>query len=225
MSAPRRRFIVKWNFSKDVWNCWHACNNPSWVDWKSFASPELRAGVVRKTQRSAYRFLRSRIETVFPPKQRDAFLEKTQRGLNRVSDKLIERLENITGHPMYRWTFTCYVTTFPRYPYNFERGWIWISHKRSVREQVAILLHELLHFQFFAYYGTRVLRALGKEKQAVLKEAMTVILNDTCRDLTSVRDMGYIQHAAVRRKLLTIWRATHNMDEFIERAIRLMQRG
>jgi hypothetical protein len=151
------------------------------------------------------------------------YIQKTQTDFDKVQKRLFARMEKVTNHPIYRNDFTCFITSFPRFPYDYEKGYIWISNKRTFDGQVSIFIHELLHFQYFAYFGEKVWDELGPNKHGELKEAMTVILNEEFRDFTSEKEEGYEIHQELRKKLLLIWKKTKNMDLFIEKAIKLMK--
>jgi len=145
---------------------------------------------------------------------------KLQEGLNAKSREIFSTMEKITARKIYRSDFTCFLTTFPRFPYNYQKGYIWLSCKRGLDYQIQIFMHELLHFQFFEYYGEKAWNCLGREKYQYLKEAMTIILDDEMQHIASVKDKGYELYAKLGRKLLRIWRQTKQFDKFIELSIR-----
>lgn len=214
---------INLNLERDAWNWWEACNKVSWgVDWKQKIKHDIRQRIVGKTQQEAYNFLLPMLRQIYKRRDIKKYLANIQEGFNSVNDLLFERMTKVTNRPIYRENFTCFLTTFPRFPYNYEKGEIWISSQRELSFQLAIFIHELLHFQYFAYFGERVWDALGKDGHGMLKEAMTVILNDEFSDITKVQDEGYAIHAQLRTELLKLWRQDHHMDHFIAKAVKIL---
>ncbi len=215
---------IRLNIREDAWNWWDGCNSDSInFDWKSQIKPALRSKITGKTEKEALKFLLPYLKKLYSDLEIEKHIQKTQSGFDKKQDQIFERMEKVTNRPIYRKAFTCFITSFPRFPYDYEKGCIWISHKRDLDFQVAIFIHELLHFQYFEYFGEKVWDKLGKEKHGRLKEAMTVILNDEFRDITPLSDDGYEIDKELRKKLLPLWRKSENMDEFIDLAVDLMK--
>jgi hypothetical protein len=215
---------IKLDFEQDAWNWWEACNKVSQgVDWKQKIPIELREKITDKSQAEAYNFLLPYLQELYSKLEVEKYLNEMQTGFDKVKDKLFERMEKVTNRPIYRNNFTCFSTSFPRFPYDYENGYVWISNKRKLEYQIQIFIHELLHFQYFKYFGEKVWDEIGSEKHAELKEAMTIIIDEEFKDITTVQDEGYEIHKNLRKKLLEVWLATKNMDEFIERSINLMK--
>lgn len=213
------------NIRRDIWNWWQACKTQSHgVDWKMKIPAQLRRRIAGKTEGEAEKFLAPYLKKLYRSECVSERLPEIQRGFKKIQKRLFARMTKVTGRPIYRRRFTCFLTTFPRCPYDFDHGYVWLIARKSFDDQVATFIHELLHFQYFAYYGERVWNELGRDKHTRLKEAMTVILNDEFCDLSSVPDRGYEIDASLRPKLLALWRKDRNMDRFIDRAIRLMKK-
>lgn len=212
--------FVKFHIIKDAWNWWDACNKVSHgVDWKMFVDPVLRKKIVGKKQKEAYSFLIPYLKEMHRRNSLKEKARKLEEDFDQVKDELFQRMARLTKQKIYRNDFTCFLTTFPRFPYNYKKGYVWLSYKRDLDFQISIFIHELLHFQFFEYYGEKVWDILGPEKYQYLKEAMTVILNEEFNDLTLIKDEGYKIHQPLRKKLLKIWLETKNFDIFLDQAI------
>jgi len=219
------KITIKLDIKKDAWNWWDACNKISHgVDWKTKISGDVRKKIVGKPQKQAYSFLWLHLKLMHKQENLKARIHYLQQGFNRKQADLFATMERLTKHKIYRNDFTCFLTTFPRFPYNYEKGYVWISYKRDIDFQLAIFIHELLHFQFFAYYGEKVWNAVGREKYQYLKEAMTVILNDEFKYVTPIKDNGYEIHRALREKLKKIWRKTKDFDAFIDKGIKITKK-
>ena len=218
------KIVVKLDIEKDAWNWWHACNKVSYgVDWKMRIDEKLRNKIFGKTQKDAYAFLIPFLDEYYLKVPAIGHIKEIQDGFNKNSEKIFQRMEKVTNRPIYRENFTCFITSFPRFPYNYEEGYVWISNKKPLDSQIAIFIHELLHFQYFAYFGEKIWNELGQEAHAELKEAMTVILNEEFSDITSEKDKGYEIHRELRGRLLNLWRQERNMDNFIEKAVLLLK--
>lgn len=216
-----QKITVKLNIEKDAWNWWDACNKISHgVDWKMNINSDLRNKIYQKSQKEAYDFLVPYLKNLYGNLNINKYIKEIQKGFDLKKEKIFERMEKVTGHPIYRNNFTCFITSFPRFPYNYEKGYIWISNRKPLDFQLQIFIHELLHFQYFAYFGEKIWKELGPKKHSEIKEAMTIILNDEFRDLILTKDEGYEEYKSLSLKLLKIWRKTKNMDKFINEAIK-----
>jgi hypothetical protein len=106
---------------------------------------------------------------------------------------------------------TAYLTVNSRCPYSIENKYFYVSLQSfSVRETA---MHELWHFYTWYGLGTDQEEKLGKEKYNDLKEALTVLLNVTCKDLMSegASDSGYPQHKELREKIAEYWAKDKNI--------------
>ncbi len=211
---------IKLNIKKDAWNWWHACNSISHgVNWKLKVEKELRDKVYKKNEKEAFDFLIPYLEDYYKNRKIEGYIQKIQEGFLKRQNKIFEIMEKVSNRPIYRDNFTCFITSFPRFPYNYKKGYIWISAKKDIDYQVLIFIHELLHFQYFEYFGEKIWDKLGKEKHGRLKEAMTVILNDEFGEVTKEKDEGYDIDIGLRKVLLAYWKKSKDMDDFIKKAV------
>jgi len=148
--------------------------------------------------------------------------EILQQEFKERENELFVTMEMLTMHKIYRDDFTCFLTTFPRFPYDYKNGFVWISYKRRIDFQISVFIHELLHFQFFAYYAKEAEKVLDSEKFDALKEGMTIILDDEFSHITSVKDEGYDIHEDIRKEFLKIWKNLKDFDLFIGEAIKIL---
>ncbi|MFH1661698.1 MAG: hypothetical protein ABIA02_01210 [Candidatus Falkowbacteria bacterium] len=214
------KILIKLNIEKDAWNWWEACNKVSHgVDWKMEIELKLRNKIVGKSQKEAYGFLFPYLKDIYKKRNLKKKAEELQKGFSERQKELFKTMERITMRKIYRNNFICFLTTFPRFPYDYNKGYVWISSKRELDYHFSIFLHELLHFQYFAYYGEKAWDELGQEKYEYLKEAMTVILNEECKHITKTKDEGYEIHKELRDELLKIWLETRKFDLFFNKAI------
>lgn len=218
------KITIKLEIEKDAHNWWSACNKVSHgVDWKKLIDSNVSQQLTDKNQKDAYAFLFPYLRKIYSQNNLEEKVKELQGGFDNIQQKLFETMEKLTANKIYRNDFNCFITTFPRFFYDYKNGYVWISYRRKLDYQLSIFLHELLHFQFFAYYGKKVWDILGPEKYQHLKEAMTIILDDECQDITMVKDEGYEIHNNLRIELLKIWRAIRNFNLFIDQSIDFMK--
>jgi len=218
------KITVKLDVEKDAYNWWEACNRVSHgIDWKERIDISLSQKITNKSQKDAYAFLLPYIEKIHEQNNLIKKVEELQQGFNERQQTLFEMMEKLTSNKIYRDDFTCFLTTFPRCPYDYKNGYVWVPYRRDIDHQLSIFLHELLHFQFFAYYGEKVWGILGSKRHSYLKEAMTVILNDECQNITPVKDEGYEIHKVLRAEFLKIWRNTKDFNLFMDQSIEFMK--
>ncbi|MDP3900399.1 MAG: hypothetical protein Q8Q23_04950 [bacterium] len=215
---------IKFEINRDAWNWWHACNKVSYGnDWKKFIDKDVADKLHGKTQEQAYKFLIPYLNSIYSDIDTKKLIKTIQEGFQQKQAELFQIMEQVTKHKIYRDDFTCFLTSFPRFPYNYEKGYIWISYKRPIENLLLTFIHELLHFQYFKYYGERIWGELGQEKHGELKEAMTIIINDEFSHVTNIKDNGYEIHQDLRKKLIKLWRKSCDMDIFIEDAIKILK--
>jgi len=226
------KIIVKINLEKDAWNWWDGCNKVSHgVDWKLRIPEHLRVKIIGKSQKEAFDFLIPFLTNWY--QENDvaikAYLKDLKKIFNKKGNKIFQIMEKVTGQPVYLDKFYCFITSFPRSPYNFEKGYIWLQifHKSEIggnpENQITIFIHELLHFQVHYYYEKELKKQLTNKQFEYLKEAMTVIINDEFKEIITVEDKGYEIHKELRIKLLAIWRQEKSFDKFIDEGIKIVK--
>ena len=221
-----KTITIKLDLSKDAWNWWEACNKTSHgVNWREKISNELQEKIVGKNQQTAFDFLIPYLENYYKDKNIEIFIKTLQIEFNNKKNKLFEIMERITANKIYRDDFTCFITSFPRFPYDYKEGYIWLSSKRPADYQLSIFIHELLHFQFFAYYDEDIWSLVTPEQFARIKESVTVILNDEFEEITTVQDDGYEIDRNVRSKLLPEWRKHKNFKELLNFAVKRIKQN
>lgn len=212
--------VIKLDIEKDAWNWWDAINSKSHgVDWKSRVDPKLWKPVYKRTQKQAYRYLMPFLRKYYQEHRRELkniHLE-AQKNFNKKLPKALADLALITKHPIYRKSFTCFLTTFPRMPYYYQKGYVWLYVGWPAKCYLGYFLHEALHFQFIHYYKNyQPVKSLTRAQFEHLKEAMTVILNYELRKYFYRPDRGYIKHFDMRKKLARHWQRHHDIDRLID---------
>ena len=216
------KIIVKQNIRKDAWNWWNACNKISYgTDWKHRIDMRLQNELVGKTQEQSHSFLIPYLKNLYKKDNASQKKKELQNIFNQQQEKIFSRMEKVTGKKIYRNNFTCFLTTFPRAPYDYQHGYVWIPIIWPRETYIRTFVHELLHFQTYAYWQKLCLKKLTKGEFENLKEALTIILNEEFMDLIIWSDKGYEIHKNLREKLLKFWRANKNFDKLISYGIKI----
>ncbi len=104
---------------------------------------------------------------------------------------------------------TAFVTITGRYPYNIDQNFFYVSTKKNANQ---IAMHELWHFYTWYKFGGDA-KKLGDAKYNDKKEALSVLLNETCADLMAGEiDRGYPQHQELRNIMKEQWQKTHDIN-------------
>ncbi len=208
------------DMQKDMRNRWKACNKVShWVNRKEKIDQDIAKKISWKAENEAYEFLLPYLKKYY--KDNEDNINKTIKFGQQIIDKDIDKackvLENITNKQIYRKDFTWYITTFPRWPYNYEKWYVRLYYNRSIKYYIGIFLHELLHFQFIHYYkNTEPVASLTDQQFEFLKESMTVILNHECKEFLWKPDTWYTIHKELREKLDAFWSTNKNFDDLVK---------
>lgn len=213
--------IVNQNIKKDAWNWWQACNRVSYgMDWKQRVDKKIQNKLVGKTKQQAMVFLIPYLKKVYKKLKINQSKKEIQNIFKQSQKEIFLRMEKMTGRKIYRKNFICFLTTFPRAPYNYSRGHVWLPVIWPRETVVRAFVHELLHFQTYAYWKKRCLKRLTNTEFENLKEALTVILNEEFMDLIMWPDKGYPMHKNLRAKLLIFWRKNKNFDKLIDYGVK-----
>lgn len=207
------------NIQKDARNRWNACNKSyQWMNRSERIDKEIADKLIDKTQEEAFLFLIPYLEELY---------KKNEDGLNKVLkfwqekidtdiDSACRRMENVTGKKIYKNDFIWYLTTFPRMPYNYKEGTIYICCMWSIKNYMGNFLHELLHFQFIHYFTNHPsVVILNKDEFEFLKESLTFILNYEFKEFLWKEDIWYVKHKELREKMSLYWENNKKFEDLV----------
>lgn len=210
---------VELNINKDAWNWWHACNKISHgVDWKKRISPILWKKIYKKTEKEAYYFLIPYLKNYYKAhkKELNKSLKQAEKLFNSQAKASCKLMEQVTKHKIYRKNFTCFLTTFPRCPYVFSKGYIWLCAIEPSKCYLATFLHELMHFQFIYYYKEDpIIKKLSENQYQKLKESLTFLLNYKFKKYLHQKEKGYKIYEKFTLKLEKFWIEHKDFDLLI----------
>ena len=210
------KIIVKQDIKKDAWNWWSACNKISYGEnWKERIDKKLQNKLAGKTKMQAFNFLIPYLKKLYKKENISQKKKEIQNIFNKHQEQIFSRMEKVTGRKIYKDNFTCFLTTFPRAPYDFGRGYVWLPIVWPKETHIRTFAHELLHFQTYAYWEKKCLKKLTNKEFENLKEALTVILNEDFLDLIILPDKGYKMHKNSRGELLKFWKKNKNFNKLI----------
>jgi len=211
-------YTINFDINLDAWNWYSACNGVGFgVDWKQGIDSHVAENIVGKTESEAYEFLVPYIKRLCNDnntKRGEAFIRQ------RFEDDFANActaLEKITGKPLYRNDFCVRLTTFPRGPYNYEKGEFWLPIQWT--NPIANFMHEVLHFQTIHYWRNNPTTTMSRQSDddfETLKEALTVVLDDSLVPPLEKPDVGYAIHGELRAVLHKHWQATHDFSDLID---------
>jgi len=215
---------VKINIRRDAWNWWNAGNKVSYgVDWKKRLPSKIQRKIVGRGRLEAYEFLLPYLRKLYKKLNIAKIKNEVNELFGQKQEAILRRMEKVTGRKIYQKEFVFFLTTFPRGPYNFQKGHIWLPVIWSKVEWLLTFVHELLHFQTYAYWEKFCLKHVTKEQFEDLKESLTVVLNDDFADLIKAKDHGYERHKELRIKLLKFWRKDKNFDRLVRYGVGAME--
>lgn len=210
---------VKLNIEKDAWNWWHACNKTSYnVNWQERIDLEIVKKISGKSKAVAFQFLLPYLKKQYQNESEklEVIRADAQARFDAEGKIALRHMEKITKYPLCHQNFTCFLTTFPRCPYDYEHGYVWLCALWPTKCYLGTFLHEVLHFQFYAYYQNLLeVQRLSKNQQENLKEALTVILNYEFLDFMCQKDNGYSSHIKLREQLEMQWQRKRDLKELV----------
>jgi len=124
-------------------------------------------------------------------KKLDNSIKEIEINLNKNTNKIISKLENIYNKKFPFKEIKVYITTAPIFPYNYKQRWFMIGRNLSPQKQVDVALHELNHFMFY-YYFTKKLKHLSREKFETIKESLAILTNPKSSNKPLVKSLEKI---------------------------------
>ena len=131
-------------------------------------------------------------------------------------------LEKITNKPISFSEMTFYVTTFPRMVVFFDESIIFMYvkiNKELWGMPIDGFMHEGLHFQFQKYWRDNKkspVSKLSEDDYFMLKESLTVILDEELSPIISIPDNSYPNFSEFRQKLYKKWQESQDFDGLVK---------
>lgn len=220
------RYSIQLDVDKDAQNWYQACKGGAGLrDWTKQVEPELLKRVNELDEVAAIGLLKQHV-TQLHRERAFEIEEYTQRIRTEFEQKFhqaCQKIEDLTQKPLYREDFTIYLTTFPRGPYDYGTGALWIAI--GWFDPIKNFMHEALHFQFIHYWAKNdgAVRQLSKSQFQTLKESLTVVLDKDIEPLIKSPDKGYESHHTLREALHKNWVERHDFSRLVDEGVRLVK--
>lgn len=204
---------------QDAWNWWDACNSINFgSDWSKKVDIKIALKIKGKKRQPAYQFLIPYLKNRYQTES--SALDKNVKYITKQLESKFEpacnKLIEVMGKPLYRQELHLYLTTFPSIPINKERGFIWLNYYWA--DPVGTFLHELSHLQFIHYWRENPASPVSKlsnEQFELLKESLTIILDQDFFPLITEEDQGYSIHKDFRKDLKNFWDQDKNFERLV----------
>lgn len=221
----KTRYKIIYDLNQDIWNWYNAVNNSYPIrqlndDYKQIAEKILGLAEQNDAEPILVPFLQSKLDD--KNSQLNEFIKISKSEFADKFDAACEILEKITGHPMAVKEFTFYVTTFPRMTVFFEEGIIFMYAKIDNElwgMPIDGFLHEGLHFQFDKYWredDNSPVSKLTDDDYFMLKESLTVILDEDLKPVITLPDCSYGEFGDYRKLLHDHWKMNHDFNILVD---------
>ena len=151
------------------------------------------------------------------------FQAQLERQLGERFVLVCQAVECLTNKPLFLTEYHFLLTTFPRLSYNYYDNigevFVYATLDEHANDPILMFMHECLHFQFHGYWQHNpdsIVSKLSNDKFEILKESLTVILDDELKPLITHIDEGYAEHRILRQKLHKHWQKYHDFSTLVE---------
>ncbi|MDD2637185.1 MAG: hypothetical protein PHW82_16980 [Bacteroidales bacterium] len=219
-------YKIKLDIKKDAWNWWSGCNSFSHgMDWGKGVPENILSCIRDKSEDEAYEYIFPFLRQKYVDEKDKITASKNfiEKRFNEDYINACKKLEDVMGKPLYRNNFTVYQTTFPRGPYNYEKGFF--LEYIEWTNPIAGFLHELSHFQFIHYWRNNPNSEVSKlsyEHFDWLKESLTIILDEDFLPIIERVDRGYEIHGPFRKQLREFWKTNHDFDKLVDFGLKIL---
>lgn len=220
------RVNFKIDIERDAKNYYYAANSTSkWgYDFTKTLRPEVLIKLKGKKWKEVKGYIVKLLKKGYSQSNNKNKLAEIEKSWREIEKRCFYRLKKITGHPIYRKNFTCFITTIGRCPYDLKENWFMINILSKKSECLITILHELMHFQFHYYFERDLLKKLSKEKFNDLKEALTVLLNSEFKDMSLPKGRGYPSHKNLRNFILKEWKKEKDFGVLIDKCVNYLKK-
>jgi len=221
-------YKIVYDIEKDIWN-WLGGGNSSFFDKSNINNIDnkddamIAQKIIRLDETTAKEVLRPYLLTKKDDKNSklNQFIKLAKIDFSDKYDEACLVLEKITNKRFIPGKFVFYVTTFPRMPYFYETREIFLYASTDDFWGMPIdgFLHEGLHFQFTKYWRNNQKSPVSKLTDNdfdYLKEALTVVLDESLQPLIVVPDTGYPNQANFRKTLHKEWLEHYDFNKLVD---------
>ncbi|MDK2899430.1 MAG: hypothetical protein PWQ10_617 [Patescibacteria group bacterium] len=219
LDYKKYRYNIMLDINRDAWNWYASCNRSSHgVNWGQKISDDIVNEIKGKDETEAKKIIIPFLEKKYVEEASEIEIYKSSINYDYFNNFELTCLKivELTNKALYRNDFTIFLTTFPRGPYNYSEGYLYI--KIGWQDPIKLFMHELLHFQFIHYWRENPnskVHGLSNEQFEWLKESLTVILDEDLYPLVKSPDKGYFIHQKFREQLHSFWKTNNDFNKLI----------
>lgn len=217
----------KLDLNRDAFNIWELCNAK--IPWeepneKKIIQEDYKNLWRGKSFEESKKEIEQSVENLYSRGIVEAFRKSLEDSWKGINQEYFDRLEKVTGRPVFSSKFIAYATTAGRCPYNPKDNSFMISIRRPLLQCMRIAGHELMHLQFHNYFWDEISSKIGDKKTLELSESLTNILNLEFRDLWLVADEGYPSHSRLRDFIKEKWKENPCLDFVVKESLEYLKR-
>lgn len=223
--SPKVKFVF--DKEKDLYNIWQTCNKGNMFapDLKKSLNSETVSICENKKFEDCREVLEKKFDGMYASKLIPIIVKSANDSWKTVNDEFFRRLKKVMKKPIYRQSFTGYLTTMPRCPYNLGDNSFMFGFFSSIPQIMATAGHEIMHLQFHNTYWNEVEKEIGNKKTSDLKEALTVLLNIEFRGLWYAPDKGYEMHKELRDFIAKEWEKKKDFDILMKKCLNYLKKA
>jgi hypothetical protein len=137
-----------------------------------------------------------------------AIREPMQMAFDAKREEIFSTMHQLTGRWARARTYTCYLTTYNRFPYEYRRRkYLWIGSKYKHHGYICTFLHELNHMQTHVYFEQAMRKYCDATAFQHIKEALSVLNNEVyTKEFMGNVDVGYLEDRELREQILSLWK-------------------
>lgn len=198
--------LIDYNLQKDIQNWQSSIKKYSYnINWNKFLPNDISIECA-----NCKICLENYLKINYPINKISEFINS----INKLIDgaQIQKDLENLLNAKFKTINFKIFITTFHRAPYNIEKNYFYLIYRENnVSKAVSGIHHELMHFLFHQNYWSYCKnKGLDDVKIHILKESLTILLNEILEKRGLPLDRGYAAHQELREKIKNYYRSSND---------------
>jgi len=151
---------------------------------------------------------------------------RLEKYFNENGFKIFSSIAKITERPIYSDTFHASFTTAGLMPYDINDNWFMVPAQKSIKKQMAVVIHELIHLQIIFYYMKYCLqKGLSRRQFSELNEIITPVLSQPMlRELHLPSNKEYPRHGKLVKQINSLWFKDKNIKNLLDKSIILVKK-
>lgn len=206
---------IEYNLEKDIQNWKQSLNKESYsVNWNKFLPDNISFECLNNDE-----CLSKYLKTNYPFNKIGEFINLINKLINPQETQ--NDLEKLLDAKFAATDFRIFITTFHRAPYNIDKNYFYLIYRENnIRKAISGIYHELMHFLFHQnYWDYCKKKGLNDIKIHILKESLTVLLNEILEKRGLPLDKGYAAHQELREKIKNYEKSSNNFKELLTKII------